>query len=77
MLSDLLKEKLALLKPLPGCYLMKNKDDQIIYVGKAKFLDKRVKSYFNRPHNGKTAKMVGKFLLLKRLSLQRKKRLCF
>jgi excinuclease ABC subunit C len=58
MLSDLLKEKLALLKPLPGCYLMKNKDDQIIYVGKAKFLDKRVKSYFNRPHNGKTAKMV-------------------
>ena len=58
MISEQLKEKLALLKPLPGCYLMKNSDGKVIYVGKAKKLDRRVNSYFNRPHSGKTEKMV-------------------
>ncbi len=58
MPNDLVKEKLALLKPLPGCYLMKNKEGKIIYVGKAKRLNVRVNSYFNRPHSGKTQKMV-------------------
>ena len=58
MISPELKERLGLLKPLPGCYLMKNSSGKVIYVGKAKRLDRRVNSYFNRPHNGKTAKMV-------------------
>ena len=52
------KEKLSLLPNKPGCYMMKNKDGVIIYVGKAKNLKKRVSSYFNRTHTGKTAKLV-------------------
>lgn len=52
------KEKLSLLPTLPGCYMMKNKDGVIIYVGKAKNLKRRVSSYFNRTHTGKTAKLV-------------------
>lgn len=58
MVSELIREKLALLKPLPGCYLMKNREGKVIYVGKAKRLNVRVNSYFNRPHSGKTQKMV-------------------
>lgn len=42
-----LEDKAKLLPTKPGCYLMKNKDDQIIYVGKAKNLRSRVQSYFN------------------------------
>lgn len=52
------REKLKLIPHLPGSYQMKNSEGTIIYVGKAKDLNKRVNSYFNRPHNGKTAKMV-------------------
>lgn len=52
------KDKLKLIPHLPGSYQMKNSAGQIIYVGKAKDLNKRVNSYFNRPHTGKTAKMV-------------------
>jgi len=52
------KEKLKLIPHLPGSYQMKNSDGVIIYVGKAKDLNKRVNSYFNRPHTGKTEKMV-------------------
>lgn len=52
------KEKLKLIPHLPGSYQMKNSDGTIIYVGKAKDLNKRVNSYFNRPHTGKTEKMV-------------------
>ena len=55
---EIIKEKLSLLPDKPGCYLMKNKDDIIIYVGKAKKLKRRVSSYFNRTHTGKTAKLV-------------------
>ena len=55
---DYIKQKLALLPDKPGCYLMKNKDGIIIYVGKAKKLKRRVSSYFNRIHTGKTAKLV-------------------
>lgn len=54
----MLKEKLKLIPHLPGSYQMKNSDGVIIYVGKAKDLNKRVNSYFNRPHTGKTEKMV-------------------
>ena len=52
------EEKIPLLPDLPGCYLMKDKDNNIIYVGKAKNLKNRVSQYFTKPHNGKTALMV-------------------
>ena len=52
------KEKLALVPHKPGSYQMKDKNGTIIYVGKAKDLHKRLSSYFNRVHTGKTAKMV-------------------
>lgn len=42
----------------PGCYIMKNSDGDIIYIGKAKRLDRRVKSYFQKAHNGKTMMLV-------------------
>ena len=53
-----LRDKLLNLPQLPGCYLMKNKDGIIIYVGKAKKLKNRVNSYFRGKHYGKTAKLV-------------------
>ena len=55
---DLIKEKLKLLTTDPGCYLMKNENGNIIYVGKAKNLKRRVSSYFNREHTGKTKALV-------------------
>ena len=51
-------EKLKLVPHLPGCYLMKNKDGVIIYVGKAKDLRNRLNSYFHSSQTGKTAKLV-------------------
>ena len=45
------KESLKLLPSLPGCYIYYNSDNEIIYVGKAKILKRRVKSYFNRKHH--------------------------
>lgn len=53
-----LKDKIALLPTEPGCYLMKNESDQVIYVGKAKNLKNRVKSYFTGAHNEKTTRLV-------------------
>ncbi|MEI7475630.1 MAG: excinuclease ABC subunit UvrC [bacterium] len=47
-MSTIVKEKLTLLPDLPGVYLMKDKDGEIIYIGKAKNLKKRVKSYFQK-----------------------------
>ena len=55
---DKIKEKLKLLTTEPGCYLMKNEYGAIIYVGKAKNLKRRVSSYFNREHTGKTKALV-------------------
>lgn len=52
------REKLALVPSLPGSYQMKNKDGMIIYVGKAKNLQKRLRSYFTRTVTGKTAMLV-------------------
>lgn len=52
------KDKLSLVPMLPGCYLMKNKDGIIIYVGKAKKLRRRLNSYFNRKVTGKTEILV-------------------
>ena len=54
----MIKEKLKLVPHLPGSYQMLNKDGVIIYVGKAKDLHKRLSSYFNRSHIGKTAALV-------------------
>ena len=53
-----IEKKLALLPDLPGCYLMKDKNDQIIYVGKAKNLKNRVRSYFRGAHDTKTSRLV-------------------
>ena len=53
-----LKIKLANLPTQPGCYLMKNKEGTIIYVGKAKSLKSRVNSYFTGAHDYKVTKMV-------------------
>ncbi|GIO66251.1 excinuclease ABC subunit UvrC [Paenibacillus sp. JTLBN-2024] len=53
-----IRNKLALLPDLPGCYLMKNAAGTIIYVGKAKVLKNRVRSYFTGSHNGKTQRLV-------------------
>ena len=54
----MIQDKLKLVPELPGSYQMLNKDGTIIYVGKAKNLHKRVSSYFNRTHTGKTAALV-------------------
>ncbi|MHB8075293.1 excinuclease ABC subunit UvrC [Desulfosporosinus fructosivorans] len=55
---DLLRQKLTLLPEKPGVYLMKDTQGQIIYVGKAKILKNRVKSYFTGLHDGKTGRLV-------------------
>lgn len=55
---DKIQDKLALLPALPGCYLMKNKAGDIIYVGKAKKLKNRVRQYFVGAHDFKTTKLV-------------------
>lgn len=52
------KEKLSLVPTKPGSYQMKNKDGLIIYVGKAKNLKNRLKSYFTGSHSGKTLRLV-------------------
>lgn len=52
------KEKLALVPTKPGSYQMKNKDGIIIYVGKAKNLQRRLRSYFTRTLTGKTKMLV-------------------
>lgn len=53
-----INEKLKLLTTNPGCYLMKDVNNNIIYVGKAKNLKRRVSSYFNKSHTGKTKALV-------------------
>lgn len=53
-----IQEKLALLPDQPGCYLMKDRQGTIIYVGKAKNLKNRVRSYFTGSHDGKTQALV-------------------
>ena len=57
-MTEKIKTLIANLKHLPGVYLMHDKDDNIIYVGKAKDLFKRVSQYFLRPQSGKVFKMV-------------------
>ncbi len=59
---DLLRQKLTLLPERPGVYLMKDNQGQIIYVGKAKILKNRVKSYFAGIHEGKTGRLVSQIV---------------
>ncbi|RFU61360.1 excinuclease ABC subunit UvrC [Bacillus sp. V59.32b] len=53
-----IKDKLTLLPDQPGCYIMKDRQGTIIYVGKAKILKNRVRSYFTGSHDGKTFRLV-------------------
>jgi len=55
---EMLRKKLGLLPEKPGVYLMKNKQGKVIYVGKAKVLKNRVRSYFTGSHDQKTQKLV-------------------
>ena len=57
-MNERIKNKLALLPDQPGCYLMIDKNGTIIYVGKAKILKNRVRSYFTGSHNTKTERLV-------------------
>ncbi|MEY8434545.1 excinuclease ABC subunit UvrC [Streptococcus hyointestinalis] len=57
-MNELIKHKLELLPDSPGCYLHKDKNGTIIYVGKAKNLKNRVRSYFHASHNTKTELLV-------------------
>ncbi|MGT2775281.1 excinuclease ABC subunit UvrC [Streptococcus hyovaginalis] len=57
-MNQLIKHKLELLPNSPGCYLHKDKTGKIIYVGKAKNLRNRVRSYFRGSHDTKTEMLV-------------------
>ncbi|MBZ5201171.1 excinuclease ABC subunit UvrC [Planomicrobium chinense] len=59
MANELIQHKLAILPDQPGCYLMKDRQNTIIYVGKAKVLKNRVRSYFTGSHDAKTQRLVG------------------
>ena len=54
----IIEEKLKLLPDSPGSYQMRDSNGEIIYVGKAKNLKNRVRSYFHGVHNAKTTKLV-------------------
>ncbi|SDQ45253.1 excinuclease ABC subunit UvrC [Virgibacillus salinus] len=57
-MNQQISEKLAVLPSQPGCYLMKDKNDTIIYVGKSKLLRNRVRSYFTGANDKKTQRLV-------------------
>ena len=57
-ISKQLQDKLALLPEQPGCYIMKDEHQNILYVGKAKILKNRVRSYFHGAHDFKTTRLV-------------------
>ncbi|PLS16922.1 excinuclease ABC subunit C [Bacillus sp. M6-12] len=57
-MNQRIKDKLAILPDQSGCYLMKDRQGTIIYVGKAKVLKNRVRSYFTGSHDGKTLRLV-------------------
>lgn len=57
-MNDNIQNKLAILPDEPGCYLMKDRQGTIIYVGKAKVLKNRVRSYFTGTHDGKTQRLI-------------------
>lgn len=61
-MNNLIKSKLELLPTSPGCYIHKDKNGSIIYVGKAKNLRNRVRSYFRGSHDTKTEALVSEIV---------------
>ncbi|MFS9088990.1 excinuclease ABC subunit UvrC [Streptococcus infantis] len=61
-MNNLIKSKLELLPTSPGCYIHKDKNSTIIYVGKAKNLRNRVRSYFRGSHDTKTEALVSEIV---------------
>ena len=61
-MNNLIKSKLELLPTSPGCYIHKDKNGTIIYVGKAKNLRNRVRSYFRGSHDTKTEALVSEIV---------------
>ena len=61
-MNNLIKSKLELLPSSPGCYIHKDKNGTIIYVGKAKNLRNRVRSYFRGSHDTKTEALVSEIV---------------
>ena len=57
-MNDQLKSKLDMMPDSPGCYIYKDIDDKVLYVGKAKKLKSRVRQYFDRVYFNKTANLV-------------------
>ncbi|MDK7926700.1 MAG: excinuclease ABC subunit UvrC [Staphylococcus simulans] len=57
--KEKIKQKLSVVPFEPGCYLMKDRNGQVIYVGKAKRLRNRLRSYFTGAHDAKTTRLVG------------------
>ena len=61
-MNNLIKSKLELLPTSSGCYIHKDKNGTIIYVGKAKNLRNRVRSYFRGSHDTKTEALVSEIV---------------
>lgn len=61
-MNEVIKQKLAVLPDESGCYLMKDRQGVVIYVGKAKVLKNRVRSYFTGSHNAKTERLVSEIV---------------
>lgn len=61
-MNNFIKSKLELLPTSPGCYIHKDKNGTIIYVGKAKNLRNRVRSYFRGSHDTKTEALVSEIV---------------
>lgn len=57
-MNQQIREKLAVLPSQPGCYLMRDRNDTVIYVGKSKVLRNRVRSYFTGANDKKTQRLV-------------------
>ncbi|WP_438311304.1 excinuclease ABC subunit UvrC [Sporosarcina sp. FA9] len=61
-MNELIEQKLSILPDYSGCYMMKDRQGTIIYVGKAKVLKQRVRSYFTGTHDAKTQRLVGEIV---------------
>jgi excinuclease ABC subunit C len=65
-----LSEKLKILPEDPGVYLMLGSQGEVLYVGKAKILKNRVRSYFNKQHDPKTLALVSKIVDFKIIAVK-------